>query len=680
MTSRIGFEICLLFSLTTGWFTTVSTAYGEEAGWSPPESLTSGPAVGELPDLFTFDNGDPVESPEDWERRRTELKAMLLYYQYGEIPRRPNRVEAVEKNQAPHPSGMGTVETVTLEIDGDETLRFRAVLYLPKHAGRRPVVIREEGNLGGRAESPIFMEKGYIFIEYARHDLDPDRDRVVGPAQAAYPNHDWETLAVWAWCGMRLIDYLESRGDVDLARIAMTGHSRGGKMALLAGALDERIRLVVPHQSGAGGAGCYRFLGPGAETLSQNDKPHWYHERIRWFGEQEERLPIDQHVLKALVAPRALLCTESLDDEFANPLGSLVTSVAAQPVFEFLGAPERNGIHFRRGGHSTTKEDWQRLLEFADWVFFDRQPGNPRDYWREAIPLTEDLRPSGLTRPLYPPQGDTSPLGDRPFEEPAPRSKAERFVRAGLRGFAADDDHHGQGRYGVVAQTFEISERQVTHVEYARFLNAIRDADSLDLYHPAMERGPGAVRRVQMASGSRYLVRNDEAPVPVVHVSWLSAVRYCNWLHHGRPNGSPGPTTTEDGVYRIGEDGAATTRSADARFFLPTENEWYKAAYLEAGDGGPRYRHFPVNNDSRPIIDSLRPDAVSPWGMLEFADSTWEWTESPVGTLHRSVRSAAWYQGNNRQAAGHFCCNPQIVHPRLGFRIARPAPSESETR
>ncbi len=271
---------------------------------------------------------------------------MLLYYQYGSMPPRPDQVVVVQSNHQPHSSGLGSVERLTLEIDSVKKLQFHAALYRPHQPGRHPVIIREEGTLGRAQQVPMFLEKGYIFIEYARHDLDPDQDGVVGSAQAAYPEHDWATLAVWAWCGMRLVDYLETRDDVDLARIGITGHSRGGKMALLAGALDERFSLVAPHQSGAGGAGCYRILGPGAETLAQNDKPHWYHERLRWFGEREERLPFDQHSLKALVAPRALLCTESVDDEFANPLGTLATSVAAQEVFEFLVRRRRTGFIF----------------------------------------------------------------------------------------------------------------------------------------------------------------------------------------------------------------------------------------------------------------------------------------------------------------------------------------------
>ena len=134
------------------------------------------------------------------------------------------------------------------------------------------------------------MRKNYLFIEYARGDLAPDRRGSIGPAQRAYPEFDWAMLAVWAWGGMRVVDYLESRTDVDHERIAITGHSRGGKAALLAGALDQRIDLVAPCQSGAGGAGSSRILGPGAESIGMNDKPNWYHKRILQFAEKEAHL------------------------------------------------------------------------------------------------------------------------------------------------------------------------------------------------------------------------------------------------------------------------------------------------------------------------------------------------------------------------------------------------------
>lgn len=645
----------------------------DAGSWTPPSSLTSLPVIEGLPELFTFTDGSRVSTPDDWKRRREELKAILLYYQYGRMPGPPDHVAVVESRQQPHRSGLGTMEFLTIQLDRVKKLKFRAVFYLPKHKGRRPVIIREEDRIGHRRDVPMFLEKGYIFVECARHDLDPDRDRVIGTAQAAYPDHDWATLAVWAWCGMRLVDYLETRDDVDMDRIGITGHSRGGKMALLTAALDERISLVVPHQSGSGGAGSYRVLSPGAETLAQNDKPHWYHERLRWFGEREERLPFDQHFLKALVAPRALLCTESIDDEFANPLGTLVTSVSAQEVFEYLDAPEKNGIHFRRGRHSTETEDWARVLEFAEWHFFGRRPADPTHYWQATFPLPADFSVAKISRRLHPAK-ITEPR-DRLFADPPDSQTEPKCCIVAVPGNRSDRELHGQGRYGAVEQVFEIGVHQVSHIEYARFLNAVASTqDPATLYHPAMTHGENAIRRVRHVTGYRYQVLEGCAPKPVAHVSWFDALRYCNWLHHGQPSGPRAAGTTEGGAYILKGPREAGPREPNAKYFLPTENEWYKSAYFTpAPDGLGAYHHFAPRESSRPLITSPQPGLISYWGMADFADGIWEWTESPVGTLHRALRSGAWFLGNNKQSAGHFYSNPQIEYPSIGFRVARPA-------
>jgi hypothetical protein len=200
----------------------------------------------------------------------------------------------------------------------------------------------------------------------------------------AYPDHDWGTLAIWAWGAMRIVDYLESRDDVDRQRIGIAGHSRGGKMALLAGALDERFSLVAANGSGCGGAGCFRFGTNGVETLeliTRKDRfGYWFHPRLREFADGECRLPIDQHFMKALVAPRALICTDALDDQWANPEGNRTTSRAAQVAFDLLDASDKNGLHFREGQHDMTRVDWQAILDFADWHFFGRPPERPEQF------------------------------------------------------------------------------------------------------------------------------------------------------------------------------------------------------------------------------------------------------------------------------------------------------------
>jgi hypothetical protein len=148
------------------------------------------------------------------------------------------------------------------------------------------------------------------------------------------------------------------------------------------------------------GAGCYRLQAPNSETLAHIAKafPYWFHPRLHEFAGKVERLPFDQHTVKALIAPRALVSTEALGDLWANPRGTQQSHAAAREVFAFLGASERIGIRFRDGGHEHNLDDWTALLDFADWQFFGKSPFDQsafaaaeRGYsWR--APLTRTTR------------------------------------------------------------------------------------------------------------------------------------------------------------------------------------------------------------------------------------------------------------------------------------------------
>jgi len=592
-----------------------------------PEDLSQLPQMSGLPDLFTFTDGSAVQSAEDWGRRRLELKALLLFYQYGRIPPAPDQVTFRTNGQTAHSSGVGTETSGTLVIGSEAGLEMRMVLYQPPDPGPHPVIIREEGSLGGSEHAGLFLKNNYMFVEYARHDLDPDKKDVVGPAQLAYPEYDWATLAVWAWGGMRVIDYLETRDDVDSDRIAITGHSRGGKMALLAAALDERFALAVPNGSGAGGAGASRVLGPGAESIGMNNKPHWYHERIQMFAEAEAHLPIDQHFLKALVAPRALLCIESTDDLFANPVGTYATTMAAMPVFELYQRQKFNGTSYRRGGHTFSAHDWKLLLEFAEWTFYDRSPVSGRSF---------------LESPA-----DVLPL---------PRSGGDtEFVNVDSEGNRPDEDYPRVGAIGAVADQFQIGKHKVSNFDYARFLNSVAvKRDPHGLYHTSMR-----ISRSETEDGYSYSAHPATEQAAVTWVSWYDALRYCNWHNSG---------DTESGAYRFQGETRTGRRSRSADYFLPTEDEWYKAAYYDPESRS--YRLLPLRN-SHKTTEHVTLREKSTYGMEGASDDIWEWTESSVGSLFRCLRSDSWFQGNNRQAYGRFYSNPKLELGHVGFRIAR---------
>ena len=200
------------FSALLASFLVAFFAHGQE----PPTSLDAFPASSEFTDLFTFNNGKPVKNLDDWKRRRRELIAPLMFYQYGRIPPKPDQVSARLDRREPHSSGLGTLNLMTLIIDSEKKLEMQIALYEPNTPGPHPVIIEEDGNPGVSKNVPIFLAKNYLHVEYARHHLDPDKNGVVGPAQKAYPDYDWATLAVWAWGGMRVVDYLETRDDIDM--------------------------------------------------------------------------------------------------------------------------------------------------------------------------------------------------------------------------------------------------------------------------------------------------------------------------------------------------------------------------------------------------------------------------------------------------------------------------------
>ena len=345
------------------------------AGYTVLASAAGDDAKGrEMPDPFRFDDGSRVRTVEDWQRRRDEIREMVLKHQYGHMPPAPGNVKlSAESSPKIVNDGKSVLTRLRLTFGPEDGLFMTAALYRPKEAsGRFPVVVRV--GLGGELAAAA-NERGYAFFGYSHTRLDPDTEGhdVVGPAQAAYPDYDWGSIAVWAWGASRAVDYLVTCPWVNKDQIAVTGHSRTGKVALLAGALDERFALVVPNGSGCGGAGAYRIVGENAEDLEaitlESRWASWFHDDFNQFAKEEHRLPFDQHFMRAMVAPRLLISTDGVDDHWANPLGTQAAFLAAQPVYDFLGVPDRHAMHFRPGGHDQLVEDIEVLLDFADRHF-----------------------------------------------------------------------------------------------------------------------------------------------------------------------------------------------------------------------------------------------------------------------------------------------------------------------
>jgi len=233
------------------------------------------------------------------------------------------------------------------------------------------------------------IARGYGFATFHESEIDPDKHDFTDGIHAHYdlphpPEAQWGTLRAWAWGLSRCVDYLVTDPLVDANRIAAIGHSRRGKTALLATALDDRIAMVVPHQSGTGGMALSRDNDQETVKRINDHFPHWFNDNFAKFNDNEAALPFDQHLVAALIAPRPLLETMGLQDRWANYESSLQGIQAADPVYKLLGSPGIKGtgmleavpITAENSGplqqyrldtkHTLNKDYWVAILDFAD--------------------------------------------------------------------------------------------------------------------------------------------------------------------------------------------------------------------------------------------------------------------------------------------------------------------------
>ncbi len=394
------------------------------AGEFPPVSEL--PVREELPDLLTMFDGTPVKTREDWRtKRRPELQQLIQHYMYGYLPPKPQIEAKVTQTRSGLAGGKITLKEIEIRLTDlpESAPKIHLALFLPSTATKpvpvflalnacgnaavlsdpsitihesafRPKYCGETVTRGSQTDywcAEYLASRGYALATFHESDVDPDEHNFqdgIHPFYADQPIPEKSrpgTIAAWAWGLSRAVDYLLTDSQIDARRVCVTGHSRRGKTALLAAAMDDRIALVVPHQSGTGGMALSR--DSQQETVERINRvfPHWFSDQFTEFDQEVNRLPFDQHALVALVAPRPLLDTEGTQDPWANFPRSLETLKAADPVYKLLGSKGLVGtglvlddepitgpnfgtiLQYRLNEkHVFTQAYWQRMLDFAD--------------------------------------------------------------------------------------------------------------------------------------------------------------------------------------------------------------------------------------------------------------------------------------------------------------------------
>lgn len=383
----------------------------------------------ELPDPLIFENGKPVSNTSEWySERRPEILELFEEEVYGRVPDFEfNQVYLLNDFDSSALNGKAIRKQLTIKvIVNDNSLDINVLIFLPKSESPVPAFLgyNFNGNHTIHSDSTIFITRNWVenkedlgiinnqanensrgykssrwpveliidhgfalaTVYYGDVDPDFDDDFQNGIHGLVYNGSDipssdeWGSIAAWAWGLSRVMDWLETDPAIIARKVIVTGHSRLGKTALWAGAIDERFAAVISNNSGCGGAAISRRqFGETVERINTSF-PHWFCDNFNDYNNKEKNLPVDQHMLIALMAPRPVYIASATEDLWADPKGEFLAAQAADTVYEFLGLPGLSiktmpepehpamdgyiGYHLRSGKHDITSWDWKQYLNF----------------------------------------------------------------------------------------------------------------------------------------------------------------------------------------------------------------------------------------------------------------------------------------------------------------------------
>lgn len=362
--------------------------------------------VYKLPELLVTLDGKKIDNSDEWARiRRPEILELFRENVYGRVPVTPYRTSfRIVNENSNSMGGAATLKEVDIEISSEgRSLTIRLNLFVPNNKGKKVPAFLVINNRGADQADPSrkiknefwpaeeIVSRGYAAAVFQNSDVDPDnfddfKNGIHGLLDRGERKGDsWGTIAAWAWGASRCMDYLVTDSDIDAGKVAVLGHSRGGKTALWAAAEDQRFAMAVSNESGCGGAAlARRKFGETIETINRAF-PHWFCRNYVQWGDNEDSMPVDMHMLLALIAPRAVYVTSASEDLWADPRGSYLSLLNSLPAFRLYGGnimlseqmPPLNkpvssgnaGYHVRDGVHNLLVKDWNWIMDMADNVF-----------------------------------------------------------------------------------------------------------------------------------------------------------------------------------------------------------------------------------------------------------------------------------------------------------------------
>ena len=380
----------------------------KRTGELPPD-FDNMPSIPFLPDPLIIDEGKsnvPVKTMEQWKEKRKWMKDQLEYYITGTYPPSPDNLQV--KTISEKKDGQTTVRMVELTFGPEHKAKLTVEMMIPPGKGPFPVFLTQWNH---REWAMVAVRRGYIGCVYAGADAKDDTERY---SEIWAGQYDFTRLMRRAFGAYRAIDYLYTLPYVDRDKIGIAGHSRNGKLALMAAAFDERIKACIPSSGGTGAEVPWRFNSINYDVediaLLSTAVPAWLHPRLRFFIGREHKLPVDQNHFMALIAPRGLMLSTAINEGASNPWGIEQAYHATKKVYKFLGDENNLAIRSRYGEHSVSARDMEDYVDFFDYVFkrSDHKPEN-RLFYDYSFDKWKDLSGEKVN-PLNYPEKDRNTL------------------------------------------------------------------------------------------------------------------------------------------------------------------------------------------------------------------------------------------------------------------------------